>query len=410
MLTASDNAATAEQMEAAFASILGSEKFSRAVVLRNLLRYLWEHRDQAVSEYAVGAEALQRKPDFDPKTDATVRVNVARLRAKLREFYASDGQNCPLWLSIPLNGHQLEYRFATSLPCAVAPAPAGRDRKVMWLWAAVAALLLCSIALAARVWTLPSPPPSNANAMPAFWRQFLGGKPVTVVIPTPLFQVWNNAGAVVRDPEVGEFSAWRESGLLTELSRNWGAPSSAQGYTSSQDLFATLELQRYLVPFGVPVTLVGTKELEADSLHWVNVILLGLPNSSFQLRSALLPRNFSIDPKEPASVVNRHPRPGEPARFVEATQPDGAWRRSYGILAVLPGRTEQTRRLVLAGQDTRLLTTMITSEPRIREIEIEVRKAGSPTFFECVLEMTSGSQKLMRIRAVALRGIKATPF
>jgi hypothetical protein len=108
--------------------------------------------------------------------------------------------------------------------------------------------------------------------------------------------------------------------------------------------------------------------------------------------------------------VNRFPKPGEPARFVETTQPDGAWRRSYGILAVLPGRTELTRRLVLAGQDTRLLTTMITSEPRLRELEAEHRKAGSPDFFETVLEMTSGSQKLMRIRPVAFRSFKARPF
>jgi hypothetical protein len=410
MLTAGDSTATTPEMEAAFAAIVGSEKFGRAVVLRVLLQYLWEHRDQPVSEYAVGTEALQRKPDFDPKTDATVRVNVARLRTKLREFYASDGQSCPLWLSIPLNGHQLEYRFASGLgsPPIAAPAP---SRTVFRLWIAVATLALCSLGLAVRVWFSSAPQAAQAPARPAFWRQFLnGGKPVTVVIPTPLFQVWNDAGAVVRDPEANEFSAWRESALFSRLSEKWGAPSSAQGFASSQDLFATLELQRYLVPFGVPVTLVGTKELEADSLHWCNVILLGLPNSSFQLRSSLAARTFFVDSKEPASVVNRFPKPGEPARFVETTQPDGAWRRSYGILAVLPGRTELTRRLVLAGQDTRLLTTMITSEPRLRELEAEHRKAGSPDFFETVLEMTSGSQKLMRIRPVAFRSFKARPF
>ncbi len=79
-------------MDAAFVAILHNEKFSRTTVLRSLLRYLWEYRDESISAYAVGTEALQRKPDFDPRTDATVRVNVARLRTKLREFYAAEGQ------------------------------------------------------------------------------------------------------------------------------------------------------------------------------------------------------------------------------------------------------------------------------------------------------------------------------
>jgi hypothetical protein len=400
------------EMDQAFAAILANETFSRAVVLRNLLRYLWDHRDQPVSEYAVGTEALQRKPDFEPKTDATVRVNVARLRGKLAEFYARDGRDCPLRLSIPLNSHHLEYRYGRAPEPAPALAPgAPRSRTALWLWVAVAILAVCCGGLAARLWLFTAAPAHSVPSKPLFWSQFLGnGHPVTVVIPTPLFQVWNDAGAVVRDPDASEFSAWRESKLLSRLSESWGSPSSAQGFTSSQDLFATLELQRYLVPFSVPVTVVGTKELEADSLHWCNVILLGLPSSSFQLQASLGHLGFTIDAKEPVSVVNRRPRAGEPARFVEAAQPDGAWRRSYGILALLPGRTEKTRRLVLAGRDTRLLTTMIVSEPRIRELEREIRQAGSPAFFEAVLEMTSGSQKLMRIRPVALRPVIANPY
>jgi hypothetical protein len=403
------------ELEEAFAAILANEKFSRAVVLRNLLRYLWEHHGQPVSEYAVGTEALQRKANFDPKTDATVRVNVARLRGKLAEFYAADGQNCPLRLSIPLNSHHLEYRYDSGTEVSPEPAPEpvvrSRSRVVLWLSAAVGLLAVGCAVLCFRLWMTSTAPHSAALAKPFLWKQFLGnGHPVTLVIPTPLFQVWNDAGAVVRDPDASEFSAWRESKLLSNLSERWGAPSSAQGFTSSQDLFATLELQRYLVPHGAAVTVVGTKELEADSLHWCNVILIGLPNSSFQLQGSLGHLSFAIDAKEPASVINKRPRAGEPARYAEAAQPDGAWRRSYGILALLPGRTEQTRRLVMAGRDTRLLTTMIVSEPRIRELEREFRQAGSPAFFETVLEMTSGSQKLMRIRPVAFRPIDARAY
>ena len=67
--------------------VLDSRTFERAPTLRTLLTYLWHNRDQAISEYAIATEALGRSRSFDPKTDATVRVQVSRLRQRLEKFY-----------------------------------------------------------------------------------------------------------------------------------------------------------------------------------------------------------------------------------------------------------------------------------------------------------------------------------
>ena len=64
-----------------------SAQFTRAETLKRLLLYLWVHRYEDISEYAVATDALGRRVDFDPKTDASVRVQISRLRRKLKDYY-----------------------------------------------------------------------------------------------------------------------------------------------------------------------------------------------------------------------------------------------------------------------------------------------------------------------------------
>src|SRR5579864_4890031 len=61
--------------------IVDSEVFRAAPALRKLLVFLWNQRTLVISEYAIAIEALERAQDFEPKTDASVRVQIARLRA-----------------------------------------------------------------------------------------------------------------------------------------------------------------------------------------------------------------------------------------------------------------------------------------------------------------------------------------
>jgi DNA-binding response OmpR family regulator len=82
--------------------VADSEPFRTAPTMRALLFYLWEHQREPISEYAIATEALGRSPDFDPKLDSTVRVQVARLRAKLKDFYQAGDGTFPLRLSVPL--------------------------------------------------------------------------------------------------------------------------------------------------------------------------------------------------------------------------------------------------------------------------------------------------------------------
>jgi hypothetical protein len=87
------------------AAVLASPTFARAQRLVKLLEYIcekhFEGRDTQVCEYSIATEVLGRPADFDPAEDAIARVEIHRLRKKLREYYAADGARQPLKIIIP---------------------------------------------------------------------------------------------------------------------------------------------------------------------------------------------------------------------------------------------------------------------------------------------------------------------
>ena len=95
----------AEQVRIALQGILASDTFTRSQQLSRLLKYLCDslltHGADHISEYAIGTEALGRPADFDPTQDAAVRVEMHRLRRRLREYYEAEGAGDPVRIVIP---------------------------------------------------------------------------------------------------------------------------------------------------------------------------------------------------------------------------------------------------------------------------------------------------------------------
>src|SRR5579862_286735 len=87
------------------ATVLASPTFSRSLRLVKLLEFISEKhfsgRDSEVCEYSIATEVLGRPPDFDPAEDAIARVEIHRLRKKLREYYSGEGSHQALKILIP---------------------------------------------------------------------------------------------------------------------------------------------------------------------------------------------------------------------------------------------------------------------------------------------------------------------
>src|ERR1700731_92852 len=107
--------------------IVNSKTFQSAPTLQQLFRFLatraLEAHTDEIKEYTIGVEALGRKPDFDPKTDPIVRVQVYRLRQKLKEYYELEGSQESILVAIP-KGHYLpKFEVLKPLASTLHPVP-----------------------------------------------------------------------------------------------------------------------------------------------------------------------------------------------------------------------------------------------------------------------------------------------
>jgi hypothetical protein len=139
-----DEGVSAEQVRAELESLLSAPAFSRSPRLGRLLAYLCARTlageaDQ-IKEYTIGIDVMDRPASFDPTDDAIARVEVHRLRKRLRAYYENEGAANKLRIIVP-NG-QYAPAFTLAAPNGE---PRGEERKArrrFWLAGAAVALAL----------------------------------------------------------------------------------------------------------------------------------------------------------------------------------------------------------------------------------------------------------------------------
>jgi TolB-like protein len=91
-----------EEVRAELERLLESPLFLQSVRLGRFLRFAIENalagRTDALKEYAIGTEVYDRKPPYHPSQDSIVRTEARRLRAKLKEYYESEGKQDPVFI------------------------------------------------------------------------------------------------------------------------------------------------------------------------------------------------------------------------------------------------------------------------------------------------------------------------
>jgi len=94
--------------------VLASSFFSTADRMRRFLRLVVEEtlegRGDNLNELLLGMAVYDRDKKFDPRVDSIVRVDAGRLRAKLREFYASEGGDSAIRIEIPKGSYKAMFK------------------------------------------------------------------------------------------------------------------------------------------------------------------------------------------------------------------------------------------------------------------------------------------------------------
>ncbi|MER8373890.1 hypothetical protein [Mesorhizobium sp. M1406] len=144
--------------------LLASQTFGRSERARKLLRYLVE-REQAgeadrLKGFSIAMDVFGKDGDFDPSTDAVVRVQAGRLRELLQHYFANEGVAEPVRIAIPRGGYVPAYELnAIRLPDLKLDSAASADRPND---ASVPDAALLTSAT-------PSPTPSVVRHLRFFW-------------------------------------------------------------------------------------------------------------------------------------------------------------------------------------------------------------------------------------------------
>ena len=215
------NSPTREEIRSQLEKIVCSQAFRGAELLKSFLRYVIDRTldgsESDVKEYTIATEVFGRKESYDPRIDSVVRVQAARLRSKLREFYLNEGRSELVHVNLP-KGHYIPFFSYSGSNSRLGQVSATGGRVLMsvgdeahraikrswerlassFLSAALAiitvllgtsAYLYRSEATQLRQPTSPRPQdPIFAKAMAPFWADFLGsGNSILVAYSNPIF-------------------------------------------------------------------------------------------------------------------------------------------------------------------------------------------------------------------------------
>ncbi len=396
--------AKAEDQSRLLQEVAGSECFAKAPALRKLLSYLWEHREVEIAEYAIAMDVLGKRPDFDPKTDASVRVHISRLRQKLREYFDDEGRHQPLRIVIPQGSHTLRLEEA-------APEP---RREIWWRWLKLAwapSLALVLACLCGYLWYDSAQARAEVAKLqgtlelPPVWKAILKpGRLTRIVYPIPVFYHWDTLR--MRDVRVNHPEGWRTSEVLRPYVEQLGPPTISQSYTVSTDTMAAIQLTRFLSSHGRALEVGPTGSLSLDQYGSDNLIFLGIPPTNEQLTGYVEKLNFRLQGGS-GTVTNRHPAPGEVAEFRPMRgSPERGGPESYGVIAVLKGHAAGTSLIVVTGMQTSAIATLLTSPKGIDDFTGWWRKAGSPAHFEAVVRTVATGVTTKAAEVAALRPIR----
>src|SRR5437868_1143781 len=105
--------------------LVGSHALHGSESLCRLLQYLAKHAVEnpgtPLKEYQIATELYGRPSDFDPQVDSTIRVQAGRLRAKLADYYATEGAQDPFIVELPRGAYLLSFHDRNSQDAKARP-------------------------------------------------------------------------------------------------------------------------------------------------------------------------------------------------------------------------------------------------------------------------------------------------
>jgi hypothetical protein len=383
--------------------------------LCKLLRYLAEHAIKhpgvPPKEYQIATEVFGRPADFDPHLDSLVRVQAGRLRAKLAEYYASEGTNDPLIVELRKGAYTLVFHSATISSRAILSQDRDAEHGVAtpangsflsWKVALGAFIVLTvfaivwlftrNVSVAGTANTSESAPP----AFQVFWKPFLAS-------PDESWVIFSN----------GSFVGRAETGLRYYDSSRDSNQAIDDHYTGVGEVLAVHNLDQVFRQLHSQIRVKRGSLFSLDDAKNNNLIFVGSPAENLTLldipstHEFVFQRLTSGPRRGDLAVINVHPQADEEKMFLPT--PSGTpLVEDYAIIGLVPGMNPARSLLILAGATT--IGTQAAAEYVSRQDSLEqlllrlsVSEKGEMKPFEAVLRVKVARGVPVGAEIVALR-------
>lgn len=419
--------------------IVRSSTFRSSPVLQRFLEHVVVKTIQGLSdeikEYEIAIEVLGRSSDFDPRLDTTVRAQAHRLREKLEEYYASEGENDDIRIELP-KGHYIPQfvrrrsegrrapngqsngsgsREAAAGIQAEAP-PAGRpvvaETKIGWrlaLWLGfgavgvaffIAGFLISPVLRGKRAAATPALQGHSSSSDPlspavqAVWSGFFqGSEPALVAYSNSIFLVTETSdllrlnaadveglGAPANGREMSQFAA------NPALVRDAGPVFFDDDHTGTGEVMAVFYLTRLFSRARAPIMVERSQLIKTADLRTHNLVFLGAVSENPILAGLPLDQNFVLSqPSKPPTlwrnrILNLHPRTGEQSFYaIERDPRTHVLRTDYAVVSFLPGVAPGRKIAILAGLTTigtQAAAQFVASEAGAKQLAERLKPAG----------------------------------
>ena len=402
-------------------NVLSSSTFHASESLQRLLNYLAENSlgdpPHPVKEYQIAAEVLGRGREFDPRVDSSVRVNVARLRTKLLEYYATEGKDDALRIEIPKGSYVTLFRerreavpekpalAEISTEAADTRPPDSQSTPKRLRSGALATALAAGFVLGALItlWMNPGQRRdgrSNA-ALQAFWSGFTGPLDKTIVVfSNARFVGTAESGLRYFDPTVHQLEEVRDL------------------HTGVGEVVGVYELSLLFQGLGAGLEVKRAALVDWDEVKKANVIFIGGPAENMPVRELRGGAQFVFEPHIDSNggqrmvVANRRSRDGQPQRFDPGIA--RPLRRDYAVIRLVPGLIPGRRILILAGittLGTQAAVEFVCRPDTVQALLSKLAEQGSEGTlgFECVLEVSINGGVPVDSSIVAFHKISGGP-
>lgn len=404
-----------------------------------------------IKESTIALEVFGCGSHFDSRTNSVVRVQAKRLRAKLQEYYETEGRSDRVFIDLPKGHYKVAFSYAPqkdeatfaknaqaetySLPASSPPETASQlAYPKADIWKNVLSVVVV-IVIAIVVWLVFSNINSRKQTQDAaspgkeadygfVWSPFLSGNASTLMVLSnpPVYRFLNNSDPVVVSKESLQITP-EQTRILVEVLKNKlvmkqnRSPRlvlSTANYTGIGEAIGLYHLTSLFKTAGKDLALKQSRTVSAEDIKNHNVILLGSAwvndwVEKLPVRECFI---YSVN----ASIENKDPLPGEEReyrpRYKEQT---GEVEEDYALITVKPGLTDEHRLMILAGilsEGTQAAAEYVTRKEYLSVLNQRLQSMssedGPPKYYQVLLKVSVDNGIPTTISLMTVHPLKVT--